>query len=241
VTSDQQREPLMAVQYYGKGRVLYMGFDSTWRWRRLDDAAIYERFWANTMDFLGAGRLEKKRVLITTDGELYDAGAEVRVRVEAYDRDFAPMKTKSLTLEMRAIGGAQSSSHTVTAEKPGFYTGIIPADRTGMFELDAKADAEGRTDWTAEDVALRRIEIRLPKEEFNRPEANADTLKELAGSPERFVTLAAVDSLVEKIPPAKVTVVSEVTHTIWNTMGMLVLLGVLLLTEWVLRKLWHMM
>jgi hypothetical protein len=241
MTGDQQREPLIAVQYYGKGRVLYMGFDSTWRWRRVDESATYERFWANAMDFLGSGRLEKKRILITTDGELYDAGAEVRVRVEAYDRDFAPVTTRSLTLEMRAMGGASSSEHTVTSEKPGFYTGVIAADRTGLFELDAKRDAEGRSDWTPDDVAARRIEIRLPKEEFLRPEANADTLRELAGSSERCVALGQIDSLAAMIPPAKLTVVSEVSHTVWDTMGMLVVFGLLLLTEWALRKLWHMM
>ena len=241
VTSDQHREPLIAIQYYGKGRVLYMGFDSTWRWRNLDAAAHYERFWENAMDFLGQGRLEKKRILITTNGEKFDAGSEIRVHVEAYDREFTPLRSKTLTLAMRSAGEEKGTEYTLEAEKPGNYTGILPADRVGLFELDAVGDEDGQADWMPEDVAIRRIEISLPQEEFRQPEANREVLRELAGSPERFVVLADIESLAARIPPGVSRVATEVTHTIWNTKLMLLLLGLLLLVEWTLRKVFHMM
>ena len=241
LTSDQQPEPVIAIQYYGKGRVLYMGFDSTWRWRNLEEAAHYERFWENALDFLGQGRLEKKRILITTNGEKFDAGADIRVRVEAYDRDFAPLRSKTLTLAMRSVGEEKGTEYVLETDKPGSYTGIIPADRVGMFEIDAVADDTGQADWMPEDVAVRRIEICLPQEEFRRPEADRDALIELAGSTERFVRLAEVESLADKIPAGVLTVPTEVAHPIWNTRFMLMLLGLLLLVEWVFRKLYHMM
>jgi len=241
LTSDQQPEPLIAIQYYGKGRVLYMGFDSTWRWRNLEDSSYYERFWENVLDFLGQGRLEKKRILITTNGEKFDAGSDIRVRVEAYDRDFAPMRSKMLTLAMRSVGEEKGTEYVLETDKPGSYTGMIPADRVGMFELDAVKDDSGQADWMPEDVAMRRIEISLPQEEFRRPEANFEALVELAGSSDRFVRLSDVESLADKIPAGVLAVPAEVTHPIWNTKFMLILLGLLLLVEWVFRKLYHMM
>ena len=241
LTSDQQPEPVIAIQYYGKGRVLYMGFDSTWRWRSLEDASHYERFWENALDFLGQGRLEKKRILITTNGEKFDAGSDIRVRVEAYDRDFAPMRSKTLTLAMRSVGEEKGAEYVLETDKPGSYTGIIPADRVGMFEIDAVADQTGQADWVPEDVAVRRIEIDLPQEEFRKPEANREALIELAGSAERCVRLADAEKLGEMIPAGVLTVPAEVTHPVWNTKFMLMLLGLLLLVEWVFRKLYHMM
>ena len=241
LTSDQQPEPVIAIQYYGKGRVLYMGFDSTWRWRSLEEAAHYERFWENVLDFLGQGRLEKKRILITTNGEKFDAGSDIRVRVEAYDRDFAPMRSKTLTLAMRSVGEEKGTEYVLETDKPGSYTGIIPADRVGMFEIDAVADETEQADWMPEDVAVRRIEIDLPQEEFRRPEANREALIELAGSDERCVRLADVGKLCGLIPAGVVTVPTEITHPIWNTKFMLMLLGLLLVVEWVFRKLYHMM
>lgn len=250
-TSDGQREPAIAVQYYGKGRVLYHGFDQTWRWRYVDDAKAYYRFWGNVVDFLAAGRLEKKRILITTGGDVFDAGSDIRVRVEAYNRDFSPMEGNAFTVTLARAGGAgegapttgpaaDATDYTLQKTKDGFFEGTVPATRTGTFVVKAKANAAGQADWLEEDVSPRRIEVRLPEEEFRRPEANFQTLRELAGDDARFLRLADIDQLPQKVPAARQTSTSEVPHTIWNSWFTLLLLGSLLLTEWTLRKLFNM-
>jgi hypothetical protein len=240
-THDGNPEPVVAIQYYGKGRVLYMGSDGTWRWRFVDDAKPYRRFWASAMDFLSAGRLEKKRILITTGGERFDAGSDIRVRVEAYNRDFTPMEAESFTVLMTREGTEESAAHVLRPTKPGFFEGTILADRTGSFELTAKAAGDGPADWLDEDVATRRVQVQLPQEELRRPEANFQTLRELAGGDERFLPIHRLDALAALIPPGKLTSTHEVPHTIWNTMFALILLGVLLLAEWVVRKIFNMM
>jgi hypothetical protein len=50
-----------------------------------------------------------------------------------------------------------------------------------------------------------------------------------------------MDSLGDRIPPARTTAVTEMPHTLWDTLFMLVLIGALLLAEWTLRKVFHMM
>jgi hypothetical protein len=234
-------EPLLATQHYGRGRVLYIGFNALWRWSRLDDARHYRRFWTHAMNFLGAGRLEKKRILVTTGSECYEAGSEIEVRVEAATRDYDPLDAKALVLEMRPVGGGAAATCPLRRERPGAFRGLIRADRVGTFELDVTRDDAGQADWVAEDVAVRRISVLLPQAEFKRPEADFAALRALAGDPDRFVPLPAIDTLAGKIPRGKTAAVTEVPLTLWDTLFMLGLVGGLLLSEWTLRKVFHMM
>ncbi len=240
-TEDGRRQPVAAVQYYGRGRVLFMGIDSTWRWRRIDRGQVHQQFWMNAVDFLAAGRLDRKRLVVTTAGPRYDAGSPVRVRLEAYQRDFTPISTEQFTLGMVDLADRGITEHTLRAVRPGFYEGVLLADRTGRFDLVPLADGEGNTDWVEEDVAPRRIEIELPQAELQRPEADYETLALLAGDPRRALMIHQFDTLSERIPDQPQRRVTESMHLLWNTMSALLLLGVLLLTEWTVRKVHNMM
>ena len=239
-TDEAQREPVIAVQYYGKGRALYMGFDGTWRWRCVDEARRYQRFWSNVVDFLAAGRLEKKRILITTGGEAFVVGSKIRVRVEAYNRDFTPLEAKAFRVRMTRVGSDPYTEHVLQAERPGFFEGSVLADRTGQFKLHAVPDPGAAALWTEEDVLPRRIEVRLPQGERLRPEANYQTLRALAGEESHFLPVHEIDRLPPRVPLAKLTSVQEVPRMAWNTMFLLVVLGTLLLTEWTIRKIFNM-
>jgi hypothetical protein len=172
---------------------------------------------------------------------VFDAGSDLRVRAEAYQRDYTYMQSKTLTVSMRNIATAESANYTLEQEKPGFYSGTIPATEIGTFEITAVADDSGLADWVPDDVAMRRIDVRLPQSELQRPEANYNTLRELAIEKDRFLPLREIDALADRIPIAQSTLSTEVPHTLWNTMAVLILLGLLLLTEWTLRKWYNMM
>lgn len=236
----ERPEPLLVVQHYGRGRVAYMGFDGIWRIRALDDGALFEKFWANALEFLGSGRIEKKRILITTKTDAYDAGTDVDVRIEAYNKEMNPMDAKGLTLEVRSLDSDSATTHTIRRERSGLFTGTIRPDRVGSYELNVKTDAAGVSDWTPDDVATRRIQVRLPQAEFWKPEADMDAMKTLAGTADGFLQLHEIDSLAERIPPGKTRTTVEIPHSVWNTKLLLIVLGLLLLGELTLRK-WHNM
>lgn len=237
----ERPETVMAVQHYGRGRVLYSGFDGTWRMRSLDDGSVYAKFWANALEFLGSGRIEKKRILITTRAETYDAGTDIDVRIEAFNKEMNPLDTKGLILEARSLDSDQATRHTIRRERAGMFTGSIRPERVGSYELDVKTDASGAADWSPEDVATRRVQVRLPQAEFWKPEADIDAMKTLAGNAECFVQLHEIDSLADRIPPGKTRVTVETPHPVWNTRLMLLIFGILLLGELTLRKWYNMM
>ena len=239
-TYDGQREPLIAIQYYGKGRVLYHGFDTTWRWRAVDDTKLYQKYWANALDILAAGRLQKKRSLITPGGQTFDAGTEIRVRVEAYNRDYTPMEGKTFTVAVASVDGQSAVDCVLQGVRGGFYEGTFLADRTGTFEIRPKGSTTGQADWLEEDVATRRIEVILPEEEFRRPEADFQTLRQLCGDESRFLRVHELDQLPNRLAATRQMQVTESLYPVWNSWASLAVLGSLLLTEWTLRKMRHM-
>jgi hypothetical protein len=240
-TIDGEQEPLIAVQYYGRGRCVFFSFDSTWRWRKPADLAHYGRFWANVLDFLSAGRLQKKRVVITTGGDVFDVGAAVRVHAEAYRRDFTPMEGATFTVESVHLETKEAGTHEIACRREGYFEGTMRPSRTGTYEIRPKSDAEGMADWTEEDVATRQIAVRLPEDEFRRPEANFAALRELAGAPARFRRVHELGGLADAIPDARSPVILEEPHALWNTPFCLMLFAALLIVEWTIRKTVHMM
>jgi hypothetical protein len=237
----ERAETVLAGQHYGRGRVFYIGFDGTWRWRSTENGAYYERFWINAIEFLGSGRLEKKRLIVTTPAETFDAGTEIPVRVEAYNKDMNPMEAKGLVLEARSLDASRFAKHTLRRERPGVYTGSIRLDSVGSYELDVKSDDKGASDWTPDDVATRGINVRLSQAEFWRPEADFDAMRSLATTENGFLRLHEVDALADRIPEGKTLAVIENLHPLWSTKFTLILIGILFLLEWTLRKWFNMM
>ena len=53
-TNDGKPMPLLAAHYYGKGYVLYCGFDETWRWRFNEADRFFGRYWSQHRAYDGA-------------------------------------------------------------------------------------------------------------------------------------------------------------------------------------------
>ncbi len=233
-----ERAPVLAVQYYGKGRSLYLGSDETWRWRALDGAAYYRRFWSNVLDFLASGRLQKKRVIITTGADRFAVGEEMSLRVEAYDRDYRPLEDETFVVQMidRKTGQAEAITLKADAKRKakGYYEASVKLRRIGSFELTALEGTE-----RDEAVAGKTVSVTLPQEEFRRPEADPDTLRTLARHG-TFLQLHEADRLPQVVPAGKVTVSNPVPRDLWDVPLTLIVLVVLLAAEWILRKRYNM-
>ncbi|MGC9455503.1 MAG: hypothetical protein ACP5HU_11670 [Phycisphaerae bacterium] len=230
-TQRRQREPLVAAMPVGTGKVLYVGFSGSWRWRAPRDGRLHRRFWSNMVRYLAT--LRARQVVITTGADRFDAGADITIRVEAYDESFQPLSDETFEVELIDIDSGES--RTVELEKtdqPGRYRGTIKAERTGTFELTAL-----RNDPHAEEkVASRRFVVELPRAETRRPEADAETCRSLASRPEGAIRLCEADKLPGLIPPERMTAVREHPRELWDTRLMLLIVVALLAVEWALRK-----
>lgn len=231
--------PLIAVQYYGKGRSLYIGFNETWRWRYAADGMYHRRFWSNVVDFLAAGRLQRKRIIITTGADRFAVGENLRIRAEVYGRDYEPLDEETFEVEM--IDAATKQVRKIVLQRDpkkkakGHFEAALPLKTVGTFELTAKRDDPAYED----EVAGKTIVVTLPEEEFRHPEADRATLETIA--PEgRFVMVHASDELVRLVPSGKMSVFRDVPHELWDVPMVIVVIVLLLGVEWILRKKYNM-
>lgn len=83
--SDEERNnALIVMQNYGFGRVLYVGLDSTWRWRYRVGDLYHHRFWGQVIRWAAADRLlpaGNEYVRFGARQPVYDSKEEVRIAV----------------------------------------------------------------------------------------------------------------------------------------------------------------
>ena len=81
-------QPLLVTGRYGRGNVVYMGFNGTWRWRRIGYRAQYfDRFWIQVVNYLVETRSlqGKRRGMIDSDRNEYELGTNVTLSATVLD------------------------------------------------------------------------------------------------------------------------------------------------------------
>jgi len=232
---DAGANPVIAVQYYGKGRVLYIGSDETWRWRYINDGQVHREFWSNVVDFLASGRLQRQRVIITTGPDRFTVGETLRVKVEAYDRDYSPLKDAKFAVDMIGADGGTVEKielHPAHKDKPdGRYEGEVTLKELGTFQLTAKRD-----DPSFENMVFgKTVTVVLPEEERRNPEADPARLQTIAKG-DRFLWIQQADELPRRVPVGRLTLFEFEPEDLWDTPAVIVLVVGLLAVEWILRK-----
>jgi hypothetical protein len=231
--------PLMARHQVGRGTVLWLGVQETWRWRHQPGAAWHRRFWNQLFSDLAAA----------------DAGSE-RVRLES-DRAVAAVGDPVLiTARLRDAGGAATTLDAAEVQieredRPGAFSAV---DR---LRLPAKAGAAGeyQATWTPRAAGLhrftapahespaaaRRASLIVPVTavdlELGDPAARPELMAQIASaSGGRALRLDQAGDLAGILAQAKgETRDVRKRQPLWNAPLLLLLLTTALATEWWLR------
>ena len=97
----------MAGQFYGAGRVFYLGSGEMWRLRALDDSD-FEQFYTKLIRHVSQGRLllGSSRGMLLVDRDRYLLGNTVVVRAQLSNAQFEPLGSAQ-----RAVGGRAAGQH----------------------------------------------------------------------------------------------------------------------------------
>ncbi len=237
-TEENKPEPLIAVQPFGKGKVVYMGFHETWRWRFVRDGFYHREYWGNLIRYLAT--LKARQVVIATGREQFAAGERMKIQVEAYDENYNPLETPDGKFVVDMIDTASGDVTELELEakegEKGRYEKEIPLTRTGTYELTAMRDDPDQAD----KVAGKRITVELPKAEAARTEANSGSLEMIATRDVNFMNITELDQLAGRIPPGRLETVQKVPRELWDSNLMLLVVVLLLVVEWIFRKKYNM-
>src|SRR5207237_830748 len=135
--------PLLAGHHYGKGYVLFVGFDDTWRWRFNTQEKLFGRFWTQAIYTAGVPRIVGTRqTQISTNTPAPVKGTTGEISLLALDENFQPLRLEYIpgTLEKLDAGPNDPDRiRAVTFKKvpgvEGEYIATLPYNDAGQYRL----------------------------------------------------------------------------------------------------------
>jgi hypothetical protein len=230
--------PLLVTGQFGSGRTVYLGFNGTWRWRRVgQNGEFFNRFWIQTTRYLIEGRsLEgRRRGTIETDRFRYQLGDRVRVTAYLNDAAYRPLEEPEVTAALDVAGQPPAQvTLKMVPNQPGQYEATYTPRNTGRHIL--------RVELGADSVDAPKIEttfaVAQPSAESNNVWLDKPLLVELAEtSGGKYFDVDQVYELAAAIPDRTRTIaLQSKPFPLWDTNRVLLVLVALLSLEWALRK-----
>jgi hypothetical protein len=232
------RHVLMATQRYGPGRAVFIGFDSTYRWRYLSEQ-YFDGFWARMVDRVGRSKVLGGRYPFTlsTEKSVYRVGDRVTVRVQMVPGQ----EDSGLVSQLRGdaeVAGQEPVALEFEAqpEHPDVLEASFKAEKAGSYlaRVLPTASSDGET---AVRAATLPFKIEPAEQEFDNPRLNRTLLDDVArASGGKVFTLTDVDQMPDAFRVKQVDRLLEYRQELWDSpLLALVIIG-LLTTEWVWRK-----
>jgi hypothetical protein len=165
-----------AEQFYGAGRVFFMGSGEMWRLRRVDPA-YFEQFYTKLIRHVSQGRLlrQSARGALLVGQERYLVGSVVEVRAQLTNAKLEPLTLPSVPLAVTCNGLAEKPvALQLDASRAGSYLGQVPVPKEGEYRLELTVP-ESR-----EERLSRSFHVAVPKLEEEHPQRNAALLSEIA-------------------------------------------------------------
>ena len=227
--------PIIAMQRFGAGKIIWHATDETWQWRRRVGDLYYGRYWVQTIRFLSRSRLlgQSKQAELRADRSVYQREDTVNLRVRFFTEAEAPTTNDGVQVNVeRRNGTTQVVTLLRVPQTPHVFEGQVLRPIDGTYHAwVAKPDF-------AQTPPSTDFRVESPDREFkvrgtNHPEIrNAATI-----SHGRAYNVASVEKLPDEIPVGQpVPLRSEEPILIWNRWEVLALFASLLTTEWLLRK-----
>jgi uncharacterized membrane protein len=255
--------PLVVQQYVGSGRSMFFGFDETWRWRKGDDEPRYINFWIQTMRYLSRGRStrteltlnqqtpyrlgEPIKVTVSFPENVAGGGAdqapkitdktEVKVSVAYIPPDVKDTKGEKGELESHTLQLAKVHGSTATFE------GTWTRTREGKYRFRLTHPDVSAAQPDGEKPSAEATVV-LPPGELDNLRMNSKELMLAADATQgKFYTLVNADQLLEELPAGVGPTISAQVppELLWNHWLVFMFVLFLISSEWVLRKLKHLL
>jgi len=227
--------PLLVTKAAGSGKVLFMGIDSAWRWRRGVEDLYHYRFWGQVARWMSYQRnmAAGQRVRLFFSPERPEPGATVTLNANAFDPNGAPLKEGTVAVDLTSPNGRTQRIELQKNDTAwGAFSGRFKVDLPGAWKL--RAAATGAEDKPVETTILAQgVEI----EKIGQP-ARPEVLEEMAKvSKGRVIQPAQLADLITEITALPEPRPLENRIPLWSHWGTIAALVTLLGLFWIGRKL----
>jgi hypothetical protein len=233
-SSSYGRVPLIVTRTAGTGKVLFMGSDGAWRWRKGVEDLYHYRFWGQVVRWMAYQRNmsqgESMRLFYSPDRP--EAGSVVNLNVNVTSLAGEPLRTGTVTVQTTSPSGQTDTVRLTPGGEDswGLFSGTFSPKEGGQYRLVTTCTETGaRLETVLSVTGQEKEQIGLP--------AKTDVLREISLTTRGELTDASkVRQLIEKLAalpePAPVIVPIRLwSHPLWAGL-IILLLGVF----WTARK-----
>ncbi len=228
------RIPLLVTRRAGNGKVLFMGMDGVWRWRRGVEDVYHYRFWGQVVRWMSHQRhiAHSQGMRFFYSPEDPTVGEDIFVSATVFDDSGFPVQGGRVIAKTRSQNNKSSARMLKASEEGwGVFEGSFKARQSGPMALTLTHDPTGRSVKTTIDVSHPRLE------KAGRP-ARSETLREIAAITggecvgiDKFADIVRELSLLPE-PEAEERRMRLWGHPVWF---LVITLG--LTSYWIIRKL----
>lgn len=234
---DGSNMPVITIWQKGRGRVLAVGTNTTWKWSMGLAASgrgnfYYSRYWQQMINWM-INTPELKQVRVITDKKSYTKGEIIRIITTVLNDYYLYEDNAVVDIELTGPNGKKLTFNNIPYVGNGTYECSIIGEEIGRYTIVARGNKGNKN--IGKDSIITDVSS-LTRED-NDIFLNEKLLKDIAvnssGSYFRY------DKIYEfKIPLKKVSesVVLQSKTVIWDSPFIFVLIVVLLTIDWYIRR-----
>ena len=228
------RIPLLAIRDAGRGKVLFMGTDSAWRWRRGVEDKFHYRFWSQIARWMAHKRhlAEKEGIRLSFSPETPKVGDRIFLQATVLDKAGFPLENGEVNgVIVPPTGRGEQLELTEVEGGWGVYSAEFLPQEGGPIEITISAPKHDRELKTKLTVSVHK------REKLGRP-VNRPVLAEIASiTGGESVNTDGLHELIKRISVLPEPRPAEIRTRLWSNpwWGGAILL--LLLVYWTGRKL----
>ncbi len=238
----ERNNALIAHHYFGFGQVLWMGIDSTWRWRFRSGDRYHHRFWGQLARWAASNKASagNDQVRLKLSGTELNQGEDLEITAIWSRAQIAREPDSKATIvitQTDADGKSRVFSEFDLQPEEGrtrAHTGRVAALPPGSFRVELKINGEAPAEPIFADFFVQE-EKSL---ELSDVSCNRDLLQQIAeASGGRVFNADEIDQLPELLRSEAETESKTSETPLWNHWSMLMLFFGLMTLEWIVRKL----
>jgi hypothetical protein len=224
--------PLVAYHYAGRGKVMFIGTDSTWLWRQNVGDRFFYKFWGQTVRFV-ARRDEKEgqKSWIEVRPLRAQVGEQVEVELMAFAADGSPRAEPKVAVSISGAGESQTLDLEIDSVTKGRFTGRFVPKAEGAYKIGFDPGG-GQAAVSAE------VNVSIAPEELRRPNLDRPALELLAShTGGQVVEVGNLASIPERLSGDVKLIELHREESIWDNWFVLSLLVLIYSVDVGIRRL----
>jgi len=221
----------------GNSKSIGLLADGFWKWKlqpNIENRLLFEGFWSNSIKWL-TKRNDQKQFVIYTDKRLYSSGEQIYFTAQVYDETLTPINEAQVSVNVK--NDNDEFLLNLNSVGKGIYSWKLDLTSTGEYNYSAEAKIDnmqvgfetGR--FLLSQIDLEKINLEM-KEDFLTNIADITNGKYENISEYKNV----IDAVIHNKNKSTRTEYYSRSINIWSETWTLILIVILLSTEWLLRK-----